>query len=154
MDTNKIKKFVLECNPTVDPVSVDRWLMRATNPRFGRKRKRRALGRILRTCGAAHKAAFCQAHTAHNWQTLFRLWEDYDVCHLGGYVLSIKQDIKQEPFYVNPLAELVHAVYDDGYGDMLKVRTHEGSDKCAFVSGCCVCSAACCARYNNCNKNK
>lgn len=153
MDTAKIKNFVLACNPAVDPVSVDRWLARATNPQFGRKRKRRALGRILRACGAAHKAAFCQSHTAHDWQTPFRLWEDYDVCHLGGYILSVKQDLK-EPFYTNPLAELVHAVYDDGYSDMPNTRTHEGSDKCAFVSGCCICSASCCACYNNCNKNK
>ena len=154
MDIDKIKKFVLECNPTVDPSSVDRWISRATNLQFGRKRKRRALGRILKACGATHKAAFCQSHTAHDWQTLFRLWEDYDAHHIGGYVLSIKQDSKQEPFYTSPLTELVRAVYDEGYGDMPKTRANEGSDKCSFVSGCCICSASCCARYSNCNKNK
>lgn len=153
MDIVKIKNFILECNPTVDPVSVDRWIARATNPWFGRKRKRRALGRILKACGASHKAAFCQSSTATNWQTLFRLWEDYEVHHLGGFVLSIKQDIKQEPYYVSPLAELVGALYEYGYSDMPKIRT-KASGKCPFITGCCICSASCCADYSRCNKNK
>lgn len=153
MDIAKIKNFVIECNPTVDPVSVDRWISRATNPRFGRKRKRRALGRILKACGASHKAAFCQSGTATDYQTLFRLWEDHYVDHIGGYVLSIRQDIKQEPCYVSPLAELVHTMYTDGCGDMPQIRTVE-SGKCPFVTGCCVCSASCCAHYSECSKNK
>lgn len=152
MDIEKIKNFILECNPTVDPASVDRWLMRATNPRFGRKRKRRALGRILRACGAPHKAAFCQSGAATDYQTLFRLWEDYYVYHIGGYVLRIRQDIKQEPCYVSPLAELVGALYEYSCSDMPKIRIVGG--RCPFVKGCCICSEACCSHYSECSKNK